>query len=1381
MDTTILEDKEDKIIYGRIEPRIYAFETHTVPNYLKVGDTYRRISERLAEWKRYYNDLEKKGDWTATVGKDNDKFFRDYAVHSYLESKGKRRLEPDNIKNIPYYSNEFFENTSTEDVESAINDIKDSYQKYDIYKFYNIEDRHEDNYTYERSTSEWKPRNNQKIAIENFKHAVQNGHKNLLMYAVMRFGKSFTALCCAKTIKDAKLVVVISAKADVKEEWKKNTEQPQNFENFVFKTKKDLDDNLHLISNHLKNPQGRVIVLFLTFQELLGSEIKERHKELFENKIDLLIVDETHFGARAEQYSKVLADKKYKKDIAEETIDDEGYDFVENEEANEQIKKILKSDITLHLSGTPYRILMGSEFKKEDIITFCQYSDIVDEQKKWYEEHFDEISSGNTEEWENPYYGFPQMVRFAFNPSRSVQAKLKELKQSGISYAFSALLKPKSIQQADNGNHKKFVFEKEVLELFEVIDGSKSDDNVLGFLDYKPIQDGMMCRHIVCVLPYRASCDALEKLIQDNKRKFKNLKNYEIINISGVENPNQYKSVKDVKNKIKKYEAEGKKTLTLTVNRMLTGSTVEQWDTMIYLKDTSSPQEYDQAIFRLQNQYIKMMKNEKGDAIKYNMKPQTLLVDFDPYRMFSLQEEKAKIYNLNIEEKGREKIEDRINKELIVSPIISANSGQLHKVDANNIFDAISQYSSNKGVMDELDDKITYDFDLLDNALIADVINKQIGVGSGNGIVVDAHSGATNDMDTSGTSEGTDGDTPTDNNEKTKKEIDNKKKELIQKFKMYYARVLFYTFLTEKKDAEKHITSLKSLIESISSNDDNKRIANHMGLETEVLQEISKYIDPSALYSLEGKIQEISRLARDVNIDDTQKFITAIGRFNKLSESEIATPANICKDMVNLLPKESFEKLKEKNVVMLDIASKYGEFAVAIYNRCKDLGIDIPLIRDSILSIPTSSVAYEFTRRIYEVLGLNVECIAEKFASYKLLEIKKVSKKGKETKDVDYQKISNIILQNKKFNTIQLNAPIMKEGDKMKVEAVVGNPPYQEETKVDSKTNGQNPRTNIFQLFQYIAEKIAISRSVLIYPGIRWMHRSGKGLKQFGFDLINNQKLDKLIFYPDAKEIFDNSGIADGISIVSLDKNKTSDKFEYQYKIGATQEVVQRSNPGETLFVINPKDVPIADKIERFVYNNKLKCLNDSILSRSLFGIESNFIEKNISNVKLFTKGTVLAKDEVKLLTNDKSGSSGRSQWYVINSSLIREGREYIKKWQVVVSSAHPGGQEGRDNQIEIIDNKSAFGRARVALKSFENKKSASNFFKYCKSRIVRYAFLLSDEALSSLAKFVPDLGDYENNLVIDFSKDIDEQLKEKMQLDDKEIKYIEKIVDKSC
>lgn len=90
-------------------------------------------------------------------------------------------------------------------------------------------------------------------------------------------------------------------------------------------------------------------------------------------------------------------------------------------------------------------------------------------------------------------------------------------------------------------------------------------------------------------------------LIIKNKELFKNLNSYEIINIAGVEDERTYKKTEAVKEKIRQCESEDKKTITLTVNRMLTGSTVEQWDTMLYLKDTASPQEYDQAIFRHQN------------------------------------------------------------------------------------------------------------------------------------------------------------------------------------------------------------------------------------------------------------------------------------------------------------------------------------------------------------------------------------------------------------------------------------------------------------------------------------------------------------------------------------------------------------------------------------------------------------------------------------------------------------------------------------------------------------------------------------------------------------------------------------------------------------
>lgn len=51
------------------------------------------------------------------------------------------------------------------------------------------------------------------------------------------------------------------------------------------------------------------------------------------------------------------------------------------------------------------------------------------------------------------------------------------------------------------------------------------------------------------------------------------------------------------------------------------------------------------------------------------------------------------------------------------------------------------------------------------------------------------------------------------------------------------------------------------------------------------------------------------------------------------------------------------------------------------------------------------------------------------------------------------------------------------------------------------------------------------------------------------------------------------------------------------------------------------------------------------------------------------------------------------------------------------------------------MDNHSAFGRSRVALKTFETENEARNFFKYATSEIIRFAFLMTDESLTSLAK----------------------------------------------
>jgi len=97
----------DQLIVGRVDPHIYAFTTNTIPNYLKVGDTYRPVAVRLQEWREHFPDLQKEYDHIAKVS--DDVYFRDFAVHSFLElEKHRARLMPADLPEGRYYSKEFF-------------------------------------------------------------------------------------------------------------------------------------------------------------------------------------------------------------------------------------------------------------------------------------------------------------------------------------------------------------------------------------------------------------------------------------------------------------------------------------------------------------------------------------------------------------------------------------------------------------------------------------------------------------------------------------------------------------------------------------------------------------------------------------------------------------------------------------------------------------------------------------------------------------------------------------------------------------------------------------------------------------------------------------------------------------------------------------------------------------------------------------------------------------------------------------------------------------------------------------------------------------------------------------------------------------------------
>ncbi|MCI8638886.1 MAG: DEAD/DEAH box helicase family protein [Coprococcus sp.] len=1343
----------DELIVGRVEPHIYAFTTNTVPDYLKVGDTFRPVSVRLNEWRKYFPDLVKEFDSKATI--TPEVFFRDFAVHQFLEADLKKhRLTPQEVPCGVYYSKEFFKDTREADVKAAVKDIQESYQNgEDKYQYYNSQTSLPEVHTY-ASTGWWQPRPNQAEAIRNFKAAVRGGRTNLLMYAVMRFGKSFTALCCAKEI-SARTVLVVSAKADVREEWKKTVQSADNFrKDYTFLCADELNRDENAVKNEMDRAKGAVI--FLTLQDLAGDEIKEKHKEIFSGTIDLMIVDETHYGARAKSYGKVLRTSGYERDVKDKYLDE---DFIELEEAQEQLKA-LRVKITLHLSGTPYRILMGSEFAKEDIVAFCQFSDIVKEQEAWDAAN-DALPEGKQqEEWKNPYFGFPQMVRFAFVPNASAKALLERLKSKGTTYAFSALFKPRSLTRQSDGSHKKFIHEKEVLDLFAAIDGSKEDGSVLSFLDYEKIKEGKMCRHIVCVLPYCASCDALEELFTANAGSFRNLGQYKVINISGVDRQNQYRSVSAVKKAIADCEKEDQKTITLTVNRMLTGSTVEQWDTMIFLKDTASPQEYDQAVFRLQNQYIRRYENESGETIHYNMKPQTLLVDFDPHRMFVMQEQKSLIYNANTDTAGNSHLRERMEEELRISPIITLNKDRVEQVKATDILSEISRYSGSRGVREEAQD-IPVDTSLFSIEEILNEVRRQAQIGSRGGLQTEGYQGGENGTDMDEPEEGgglgaagerggpEEEEGMEDGSENTGSEDETELDALENKFRTYYSRILFFAYLTEDTTA-----SLDDIL-SCAETFDNRRIMANLQLDKNVLHLMRRHMNPFILNTLDYKIQNINQLSHDDSIPPVQRAMTAVNKFGKLSESEVTTPIHIAEAIIGMIPDDCFQRVGMTDHKILDIAGKMGEFAVAVCRRCARLGIPTEKIKDSVLTVATSPAAYEFTRKMYRILGLSTKSIAGRFCSYDLLDIKT------EDGDVDIERITALLTQGKSFGEISLKEDAGEEGGNMVFDAVVGNPPYQEE----DGGAGASSRP-IYPDFVNIARGLEPDYASVIIP-TRWYTggKGGKEMDEFRDSMLDDIHIRELHDCLHPEDIFPDTNNRGGVCYFLWDREYDSSKS--MTKI-VTHESGTRTSTDERRLRTEGLDIFIRDHraldILRKVMGEANGVMSEHVSSRKPYGIESNIVKTGDWRTSPEGMASPL-----------KCVGKGRKYGYV-EKELAVSHKELIDVWKVFTPRANNIGTELSDDNLNTLIGEpgTICTEAYIVIggKLRLNEESAENLARYFQSRFVRFMHSLakaSHDATSKTYRFVP---------LQDFNEEwTDEKLYAKYKLTKEEIRHIEKSI----
>lgn len=1336
----------------KVQHKIYTFNTDTIPDYLKIGDTYRQVAIRLNEWKRVYQNLRPNQIFSAEI--NNEVFFRDTAVHQYLhEDKSKHIVTQQEVQGVTPYCTELFraDNISDGDIDEAIGDIKQNYSAKTLkYPFYKIDSRKRVSRMIERNQT-YKLRLLQESAVISFMRAINDGRRNLLMYAVMRFGKSFTAMQCAKKYAEAgnplNFIVITSAKK-VENEWERTIKSHLDFSNFVFVNDNDLAENYNIVPDLIA--EGKKVVLFLTLQTLNKKKVADRHKQVFDTPIDMLFVDETHYGARGDQLGTIL-------DINTAT----------------EVKNKLRATINLHLSGTPYRILQNGEFEDEDIIAFCQFSDITKAKIEWEIVNKAKIDNpeDETEIWDNPYFGFPEMIRFAFNTSEVSRVELTELEQDGLGY-FENLFATLS-DNRNNDNHRKFVNESDVLTLFKTIDGAEAGNPLLSFLQYEGLKAAELCKHIVCVLPRCTACDALAKLLTDHSHEFINLGEYKIINISGLDTPYTGDYVEKVRRQIAECERRGDKTISLTVGKMLTGITVEHWDSMFYLKDTMSPQEYDQATFRIQSPYVEnsLQINATGKSIKIDKKPQTLLVDFHPARMLFMQA--SNIDKLSIINKGNKAVDyaSTAQESLTISPIICLNKDRLQKIDAQTIVNKIIEYSREKSVMDETGDMSISQALLSDNN-VKIMLNHHPELNIKTGIKHNPNEDApTTDLTGLDTIEDTRHKTPQTTTQNTTNPTNNDINSLRKRLNACIAKMLFYVYLSGEKCA-----NLEDVIASINRNERNIRIANNFKIIVEdliLLNSIAKGNDKAQLVKA---ITTTSKLSCE-DFTSIEKAKKAIHKFNRFSSSEIVTPLHICKDMLKSIGEEKLIEIINNDGKLLDIASKAGEFALALFEMLQGKVNNEKLVK-AIYSIPTSTEAYEFTRYTYEKLGLCVENIATKFTSYDLL-IKEDRKN-----DLNYTKIKRLLLQNKNFSLITLDDKITEGDTEMQFAAIVGNPPYQE--NVSTAKGNSSLGKQLFPGFIKIAASITKKYATLITPS-KWFTSEGQdgsfpALREF---IKANNHIRYIRNYSDNYSIFESVNFG-AVNYFLYDTDYTGN-----VSFNDGDSIVERPlfEDGLDIILTMQQMVSIVNKVRGA---SDFQSLMNLTQGRDAFGIPGK-------------KEYLLANTKEKPFENCVSVRCAYEQIRYIAKDKIKNNMNIVEHYKVFTSKGNGAAGTLDINSANAIIGKAYVGEPNSACSDslipigcFDTIGEAENLAKYMATKFLRFmvgTMKTSRNIYQVVYRFVP-IQDFTANSDIDWSRsiskidviacekygyttinEVDAQLYDKYNLSADEVQFIEKVI----
>lgn len=622
---------------SEVTPKVYAYQ---LPNdsarngQLKIGQTNRsvlaRVTEQVGATRAAFNIVLEEN-----AMRNDGSTFSDHDIHNYLRNKGFYNPE-----------GEWFE-CSAEDVSAAIIALKSG----EI----NEENRSLDFYM----------RPEQKAAVEKtsqyFKQYQKEGLESspqFLWNAKMRFGKTFTTYQLAKKMSWSK-VLVLTFKPAVQNAWKEDLMMHVDFEGWQFISKngnsyEDIDPN-------------KPFVCFGSFQDYLGKNtstggVKTKNEWVHATHWDCVVFDEYHFGAWNEN-SKGLFNELYEDGKDEDLIEfEKKIGKVENFDAD--IIPIT-TDHFLYLSGTPFRAINSGEFIEEQIFNWT-YSDEQNAKEKWKGE-------------DNPYLTLPRMVMLTYQMPDSI----REIALGGEFYEFDLNVFFAATGEKENA---RFKMENEVQKWLDLIRGNYTETNLDNLkLGAKkppmPFSDSRLLsilNHTFWFLPTVASCHAMKNLMMQMNNLF--YQDYEIIVAAGTSAGIGVEALPPVLDKMR--NPLKSKTITLSCGKLTTGVSVKPWTGIFMLRNSSSPETYFQAAFRVQTPWA--MKNPDGESPNKIeiIKKECYVFDFAPNRALSQVADYA--CRLNINESNPEK---NVAEFIHFLPVLAYDGSSMKQVDAAGVLD----------------------------------------------------------------------------------------------------------------------------------------------------------------------------------------------------------------------------------------------------------------------------------------------------------------------------------------------------------------------------------------------------------------------------------------------------------------------------------------------------------------------------------------------------------------------------------------------------------------------------------------------------------------------------------------------------------------------